>query len=95
MVNFSRGGMCFETGHEVSSGARIKIIKLASAVEIPHHEDDIGCLAEVKWCKPVSRKESFFYRVGVEYVEPVDPKQCLDWRHGDKIRITPPLTMES
>ena len=95
MINFSRGGMCFKSGYEVGSGARIRIIKLVSPVEQPRNEEDTGCLAEVKWCKPVSGKDPFFYRVGVEYVEPVDPKECLEWRSGDKVCITPPLTMEN
>ena len=95
IVNFSRGGMCFESGYEVGSGARIRIIKLVSPVEQPRNEEDTGCLAEVKWCKPVSGKEDFFYRVGVEYVEPVNPKKCLEWRSGNKVCITPPITMES
>ncbi len=94
MINFSRGGMCFESGYEVGSGARIRIKKLASPAEQTRHEEDRGCLAEVRWCKPVSGKDAFFYRVGVEYVGPVNPNQCLEWRSGDKICITPPLTME-
>jgi hypothetical protein len=94
MINFSRGGMCFEFGYEVGSGARIRIKRLASPVEQTRHEDDRGCLAEVRWCKPVSGKDAFFYRVGVEYVGPVNPNQCLEWRSGDKICITPPLTLE-
>jgi hypothetical protein len=94
MINFSRGGMCFESGYEVGSGARIRIKKLASSVEQTRHEQDRGCLAEVRWCKPLSGKDAFFYRIGVEYVEPVNPNQCLGWRSGDKICITPLLTLE-
>jgi hypothetical protein len=86
--------MCFESGYEVGSGARIRIKKLASPVEQAGHEKDRGCLAEVKWCKPVSGKDAFYYRVGVEYVEPANPIQCLGWRSGDKICITPPLKLE-
>jgi hypothetical protein len=94
MINFSKGGMCFESRFEVGSGARIKIVKEASPVEQTRPEEDRGCLAEVRWCKPVSGKDAFFYRVGVEYVGPVNPDQCLEWRSGDKICITPHLTME-
>jgi hypothetical protein len=94
MINFSRGGMCFESGYEVGSGARIRIKKLASPIEQTRHEEDKGCLAEVRWCKPVSGKDTFYYRVGVEYVEPVNPNQCLEWRSSDTICITPPLTVE-
>ncbi len=89
MINFSRGGMCFETGYEVGSGARIRIKKLASAVEQAHQEEDKGCLAEVRWCKPVSGKDASFYRVGVEYIGPVNPNQCLEWRSGDNVCMTP------
>ena len=42
----------------------------------------------------VSGKDAFFFRVGVEYVGPVNPNQCLEWRSGDKVCVTPPLTME-
>ena len=94
MINFSRGGMCFKSGYEVGSGTRIRIKKLASLAEKTRHQEDRGCLAEVRWCKPISGKDAFLYRVGVEYVAPVNPKQCLEWRSGDKVWVTPPLTME-
>jgi hypothetical protein len=94
MINFSRGGMCFESGYEVGSGARISIKKLASPFEQTPHEEDRGCLAEVRWCKPVSGKDASFYRVGVEYVGPVNPKQCFEWQSGDKVCITPPLKIK-
>lgn len=95
MINFSRGGMCFESGYEVGTGARIRIKKLASPAEEGSPKENDGCLAEVKWCKPISGKDAFFYRVGVEYVEPVNPDQCFEWRAGDKICISPPLPMAS
>jgi len=94
MINFSRAGMCFETEYEVGSGAFIRIKKLASPVEPTRHEEDREWLAEVRWCKPLPGKDAFYYRVGVEYVGPVNPNQCLAWRSGDKLYITPPLTRE-
>jgi hypothetical protein len=95
MINFSRGGMCFESRSAVGSGDRIKIRKLVPPTDQIRTEDDRGCLAEVRWCKPVSGKDVSVYRVGVEYIEPVDIHQCLKWRYGEKIGITPPLSMNT
>ena len=95
MINFSRGGMCFESGSAVGSGDRIKIKKIVPPTDRPRPEKDRGCLAEVRWCKPVSGKDVSLYRVGVEYVEPVDIHQCLKWRYGERIGITPPLSLKT
>ena len=95
LINFSRDGMCFESGYEVSSGARIKIKKRAAPDGDARHQAERGCIAEVKWCKPVAVKDAFFFRVGVEYIEPANPNVCLNWRAGDKVCISPPLNIES
>ena len=95
MINFSRGGMCFESGSAVGSGDRIKIKKIVPPIDQTRPEEHRGCLAEVRWCIPVSGKDVSVYRVGVEYVEPVDTHQCLKWRYGEKICITPPLSMDT
>ena len=93
MINFSRGGMCFESVSAVGSGDRIKIKKIVPPADQKRPEENRGCLAEVRWCMPVSGKEVSVYRVGVEYVEPIDIHQCLKWRYGENIGITPPISM--
>ena len=95
MINFSRWGMCFESGYEVGPGARVKINKLDSRIKDTSRKENDGCLAEVKWCKPVAGENAYFYRVGVEYVEPVDPRLCCGWRAGDNICISLPSPTKS
>lgn len=95
LINFSRGGMCFESGNKVTSGAHIKIKKRAALDGDARREADRGCIAEVKWCKPIAGKDAVLYRVGVEYIEPANPNLCLNWRAGDKVCISSPLPVES
>jgi hypothetical protein len=95
MINFSRGGMCFESGSAVGAGARIIIKRISPPLEQSPSEALRGCLAEVRWCKPLPAKDAPVHRVGVEYVEPVDRNMCFEWRADDKICIIAPRAMDS
>ncbi|MGD2268810.1 MAG: hypothetical protein PVI06_00305 [Desulfobacterales bacterium] len=95
LINFSKGGLCFESGNKVTSAERIKIKKRAVLDGDARRAVDTGCVAEVKWCQPVAGKDAILYRVGVEYIQPANPNLCLDWRAGDKVCISSPLPFES
>jgi hypothetical protein len=74
MVNYSEGGLYFESQTPLKSGSSIHIkveeSSSTTAGSPPHYGFRTLTLGEVKWCKDLSNKESDTYGIGVKYYEP-------------------------
>ena len=70
-LNLSTGGMCFESGHSLKTGAYLYI----RTGQNPETVSGIGTwdllhtstLAEVMWCRETTREDGTCYRIGVKY----------------------------
>jgi len=74
MVNYSEGGLYFEskTPFKPGTSIHIKLEKslFSAAGAKPHDGFRFSTLGEVKWCKDLSTKECDKYGIGVKYYEP-------------------------
>ena len=71
LLNFSRGGIYFETAHDIKPGATI-FIKLEMVLSSKINSLDYECLryvslGEVKWRIDLSGNDQSYYGVGVRY----------------------------
>jgi hypothetical protein len=70
-LNLSAGGMCFESGHSLKTGAYLYI----RTGQNPETVSGIGnwdllptsTLAEVRWCRETTRENGTCYKIGVKY----------------------------
>jgi hypothetical protein len=74
LLNFSRGGVYFETAEEIKAGATI-YMQLEIVVSSRINSLDYDCLryvslGEVKWCIDLSKNDQSQYGVGVRYSFP-------------------------
>ncbi len=71
LLNFSEGGVYFETGHDLKPGATIFLkMKMASSSKInslDHEYPRSVSLGEVKWRIDLSGSDRSYYAVGVRY----------------------------
>lgn len=67
MCNYSSGGMCFKTVQAVQKGSEIYIMMEDFAPDDIGAEIYDGKLAEVRWCRSVSRPKPDCFLVGVRY----------------------------
>ncbi len=80
MLNFSAGGMCFESSNPVSPEADIYII-WTDQMDLPkglftktaENADDFhgykACNGEVVWCRKTPENDIPFYNVGIKFKE--------------------------
>jgi len=71
MLNFCKSGMYFESGAFIKQGTTI-YFRLTNCSCFPYDPDHcVGIrtvsLAEVKWCKEISKKDATYFEIGVKY----------------------------
>jgi hypothetical protein len=69
LCNYCKGGMCFETDHEVEAGADIYIMMenfLPDTIDAEFYD---GYLAEVRWCRKQSPEPAQPFLTGVKYYQ--------------------------
>jgi hypothetical protein len=65
ILNYSSGGVCFQSNHPIKAKEGIYIMTDDSPIDDLSSEFYEGCFAEVIWCK----KFSGFYKIGAKYAE--------------------------
>jgi len=74
MVNYSKGGMYFETGYPVRQGLIVSIKRADYSADCRGASTYTELRAEVKWCKANLDTDKPYYGAGVKFFSPVvDP----------------------
>ena len=69
LCNYCKGGMCFESDHEIEPGADIYILMenfLEDTIDAEFYD---GYLAEVRWCRKYSLEPTDPFLIGVKYYQ--------------------------
>jgi hypothetical protein len=71
LCNYCEGGMCFESSSALEPGSDIYIMMEDFMPDADDTEFYDGYLAEVRWCRKVSMKNSDQFIVGVKYYQTI------------------------
>lgn len=82
MVNFSRGGICFESGVKINPGARIVVRGKTRPIDLPHIQAGREHSAKVKWCRSMAEEVALPYRIGIAFENPLKEDYLKKWRTG-------------
>ncbi len=71
LVNFSRGGVCIETTHDITPGATV-ILRLGKVLSsmgesVNHEYPRLVSLGEVAWCTKINGRHITNFGAGVRY----------------------------
>ena len=66
-INYSLGGLCFESRYEVIPGDNLCLRMIGRHLQSFTSLDELTCIAEVRWCKSVGSAESPTFRIGLHY----------------------------
>lgn len=66
-INYSLGGMCFQSRYEVVPGDTLCLRMIGGHLQSFSSLDELTCMAEVKWCEPIGSPENPAFRIGLKY----------------------------
>lgn len=66
-LNYSFGGMCFQSGYEVVPGDTLCLRMIGRHLQSFTSLEELTCIAEVRWCKQVGTPAKPVYQIGLHY----------------------------
>ncbi|OEU47687.1 MAG: hypothetical protein BA862_00010 [Desulfobulbaceae bacterium S3730MH12] len=67
-INYSMSGICLVSRYEVISGDQLCIRIIGDHLHSCTSVDDLTCMAEVRWCRPICESREPAYHIGLHYL---------------------------